>query len=267
MSRQGRVLLAGLAGTLVLAPLLFFWLRPDGRPRRGDNDSPPPLVFPTSAARASGPITRPAPIDSDLESPGISRPAVVSAADAALDDAEPVIGVSIGGRHRAYRVAALALDRTSHIVNDVLGDVPVSVTHCDIRGCTRLFTADAPDEPLAISQGGLKEGKMVLKWDGRRFDQETGTPLDSNGSPLPLASLPAEETTWGQWRREHPDTDVYVEPPPPPSPEPHAPPAAGPAPPWLLIAAPSSVPLALAIGGVLISRLFGYLFRRSAKKF
>ena len=58
---------------------------------------------------------------------------------------QPVIGVTAGGRHRAYLVRALSLGAKSHIVNDVVGGVPVSVTYCDIYTCTRLFIeASAP---------------------------------------------------------------------------------------------------------------------------
>ena len=265
MSRTFRpawgVLFMGLAGTVILALVLPLWLRPAGPPRPGDNDSPSAPVYPTSSARASESDGRPAPVDSDLDAPGIVRPPVVAAADASLDDGEPVIGVIAGNKHRAYRLRALAVDRGSHIVNDVLGDVPISVTHCDLRRCTRLFTADTHGEPLPLSQGGLRDGKMLLKWDGRRYDQETAAPLVASSPPLPYVSIPAEETTWGQWRQAHPDTDVYVDPPPLPPEGPHVLAAADSS--WLvLLVALSAAPLTLAVAGVLVSILLGRLVRR-----
>src|SRR5271166_5718443 len=64
--------------------------------------------------------------------PAISQPATVSAAAAPVGDDEPVLGISADGFSRAYVVRTLARDPGSHIVNDLLGDVPVTVTHCGV---------------------------------------------------------------------------------------------------------------------------------------
>src|SRR5687767_4153165 len=51
--------------------------------------------------------------------PGIRKPAVSPARNVNLPDEEPMIGVTIAGRHRAYRVAGMARP-ASHIVNDLI---------------------------------------------------------------------------------------------------------------------------------------------------
>ena len=59
--------------------------------------------------------------------PAIFDPDFVSAAEAGaqLDDEDLVIGVSIGGEHRAYGVAHLS---SHEVVNDVLGGRAIAVT-------------------------------------------------------------------------------------------------------------------------------------------
>lgn len=201
--RAGLAALAGLLGAAAVALALGWWAWP----------VPPDVPELPSAGGAlvgldSG-RTFLAP-SADFEAPGIDRPPAVPAADAALADNEAVVGVSAGGRRRAYSVRALARTAESHIVNDVLDGVPVSVTYCDIYRCTRVFTGGPPGEPLDLSQGGLTDGGMVLKSGSHTYRQDSGEALEPGGSPLRYGSLPCEETTWGAWRHAHPDTDVYT---------------------------------------------------------
>jgi hypothetical protein len=185
-----RLLVAALLGLPLLALAAF--LRPAGRPA-GD------------APGGTGP-----PPGKALDVPGIREPRAVPAADAGLGDDEPVVGVQAGGRARAYRVGALSMGQATHVVNDVLGGVPVSVTYCNMHHCARTFTGAAAGGPLALSQGGLVTGSMVLRAGGRRYRQDSGAALDPDAPPFPYAAYPREETTWGQWRRAHPDSDVYL---------------------------------------------------------
>jgi hypothetical protein len=159
-----------------------------------------------------GPPGRSPPIfEGDYDAPGIRRPAALPAAEAAdLDGGEAVIGISAGGRDRAYLLRALSISAGYHVVNDVLGGVPVSVTYCNLYECPRVFTGGAADEPLDLSQGGLRAGGMVLKSGGHPYRQDSGAPLDAEAPPFPYAPYPGAMTTWGAWREAHPGTDVYV---------------------------------------------------------
>jgi hypothetical protein len=149
--------------------------------------------------------------DRPFDAPGIRQPAARPGAEvAALADDEPIIGVRAGGRTRAYLVRALAMGPEFHIVNDALGRVPVTVTYCNLYHCTRLFTSAGAGGPLEISQGGLKSGSMVLKTGGHPYRQDSSAPLEEGEPAFPYDPYPGDETTWGAWRRDHPDTDVYV---------------------------------------------------------
>jgi hypothetical protein len=151
--------------------------------------------------------------------PGIAQPPALPLDKAPLDDDTPVIGVLASGKARAYLVEAFEHGPASHVVNDVLGRVPISVTHCDISGCTRVFTAAASDQPLELSVVGIRDRRLVLKFAGHMYCQETSESLDREGVPLPCREYPAELTVWSDWRQAHPESDVYmgtVEEPTPP---------------------------------------------------
>jgi hypothetical protein len=163
--------------------------------------------------------------------PVIQNPHALSAAVARLRDDAPVIGVSAGGRHRAYLVRAFAaLER--HVVNDQLGGVPVTVSFCSISDCAQAFTGPRGRGPLDVAVGGFVGeydwGGMLLRVGPWHYQQDTGQPVEKDAPPLPYSPAGFERTIWKQWRDAHPDTDVYVgEPPQAPSgtqdaPEPEA---------------------------------------------
>jgi hypothetical protein len=132
---------------------------------------------------------------------------------AVLDDDEPVVGVSVGGRHRAYPLAELWLPG-SHVLNDTVGLAPVTVTYCNLEDCARAFTADRRDgRPLDVENGGpnpLRARAMLLTVGDARYDQKTGQPVRGDRKPFPYPELATERTTWGRWRAAHPDTDAWV---------------------------------------------------------
>lgn len=191
------VVWAGLAGcllTLAYSPSLA--------------DSLESLVF----VQPSSPLPPRANRAPDLEwdAPIVCQPSTVPTEKAALDDDTPVIGVLAKGHARAYLLEAFERGPSSHIVNDVLGGVPVSVTHCDISGCTRVFTGATPGRPLALSVAGRRDARLVLKFDRHLYRQETVEPLDQGAAPFPYRPYPMDLTAWGVWRQAHPKTDVYM---------------------------------------------------------
>jgi hypothetical protein len=166
-------------------------------------------VLPVSAASPD------ATADVRMRLSGIRLPRVRPAADAGLDDSAEVIGVSVGGRARAYFVGAMGLVPTRHVVNDLLGGQSVSVTYCDRNGCARVFTGGSGAAPLEMGLGGFKDGGLLLRAERRDYAQTMGDCVEPGGGPpLPYEELPYLRTTWKAWREQHPDTDVYVGDPP-----------------------------------------------------
>lgn len=142
--------------------------------------------------------------------PGIRQPAVREAGKGRLSDSEEVIGIEVRGQARAYRLAAMK-GREQHVVNDLVGDVPVSVTYCDLTDCVRAFTDRQASAPLDIWQGGLKGNHMVLTIQGVSYIQDTGETLNSGPveKPIPYESMRATRTTWKAWKTAHPGTELY----------------------------------------------------------
>ncbi len=146
-----------------------------------------------------------------VQAPGYDTPATVSADEATIEPNEKVIGVLGGeGIVRAYRIKAFGA-LNNHVVNDILGGVPVTVTHCNLTGCTRVFTGNGKD-PLPIGTGGFDGGLMLLTGN-RLYDQKTGVPDVGGPGQFPFQAITFEEMTWESWRAAHPGTDIYVDSP------------------------------------------------------
>lgn len=128
----------------------------------------------------------------------------------ALADGTPVIGVVIDGRHRAYPLVEFMRPQ-DHVRNDLMGDVPVTVAFCDLSNCVRAYTDTRRGERLTFRVGGANPNRarsMLLVVGEKSYDMESGVGLE--GEQIPYTSVPAVRTTWGEWKREHPDTDAVV---------------------------------------------------------
>ena len=143
-----------------------------------------------------------------VEAPGLVCPPTSGVEGSGMRDDDEVIGVEIGGRARAYRLVALS-SRTTHVVNDLLGGVPVTVAYCDITDCVRAYTDSRRTTPLEFSIGGLyiEDGsQMVLKLDGVYYLQKSGKTIRPGPGPdaIPYDSIEPTRTTWKEWVRLHP---------------------------------------------------------------
>jgi hypothetical protein len=62
---------------------------------------------------------------------------------------------------------------------------------------------------------GTDGDKAILSIGGAHYALKDGENLTgSERLPLSYQQMQYERTTWGQWRRLHPDTDVYILAPP-----------------------------------------------------
>ncbi|MBY0228468.1 MAG: DUF3179 domain-containing protein [Gemmataceae bacterium] len=137
---------------------------------------------------------------------GIDLPEMRKASEARLEDDDEVVGIVVGGTARAYSLKAMA-PMTSHVVNDLAGGVPVTVTYCDLAECVRVFTGPGKGKHLGLGQMGRVEDSLLLNAGGRMIRQSTGRAMGGEGEPLPTVAH--ERTTWKAWRTAHPDTLAY----------------------------------------------------------
>jgi hypothetical protein len=148
-----------------------------------------------------------------MATPGLASPVVTPSVKRAeevdLPDELPVVGVVVGGKSRAYTIAALS-PMNRHVVNDLIDGVPVSVTYCDVAKCLRVYTDAKRGKPLEIQQTGRTNEGLLLRYEGRIFVQVPGSVPGGSGEKAPLEELNAEETTWKAWRQKHPGTEIYT---------------------------------------------------------
>ena len=159
------------------------------------------------------PANKPSPpidmgtMPSPFVAPAIVLPPVRPAAEANLPDDETVVGVVVSGGARAYLLKALS-PVSKNVVNDLIGDTPVSVTYFARTNCVRVFTDVITGKPLDIRMGGYSGG-MLLLVEGSFFQQESSQSL-TPGLEFPYRTMSYEETTWGSWKQAHPESEVYT---------------------------------------------------------
>jgi hypothetical protein len=153
------------------------------------------------------------------DTPAFQHPTVHPAKSAPIQDHVQVIGVSAGGRYRAYVLRAMAALDERHVINDMLNDIPVTVSYCPMTQCLAAFEGRQGSAPLEMAMGGYVgthewygvKGSMLLRMGSEWYRQDNGEGFGgSSGKSLPFKRITFEKTTWKEWVKAHPDTDVYV---------------------------------------------------------
>ena len=131
------------------------------------------------------------------------------AADYLADD-HVVFGIAFGGEARAYpkRILAwheMALDR--------VGGVELTVVYCTLCGTVIPFESVVDGRHLTFGTSGLlyRSNKLMFDAETRSlWNTFEGVPVVGAlaGSGLRLTPRAVVTTTWGEWRRRHPETTV-----------------------------------------------------------
>ncbi len=145
--------------------------------------------------------------------PAITNPELIPAADATyLSEDEPVFGIEINGDVRAYPYRIMDWHE---MFNDVIGGVPVSLAYCTLCGSGILYETDVEnrDKPFVFGSSGFLYRSNKLMYDKQThslWNQFTGRPVvgELTGSGIELKIVPLVTTTWGKWKRKHPDSKV-----------------------------------------------------------
>jgi hypothetical protein len=125
-----------------------------------------------------------------------------------------VLGMNFNGIARAYPITVM---EKVELVNDVFGDLPVAVTFCPLIKKPAVYDRSLAGEPVSLGSSGYCFESMFVLYDRRtdslwypRDDGLTAITGKMVGKVLPLLSVQAEQTTWGEWRRRYPKTEVVV---------------------------------------------------------
>ncbi len=143
--------------------------------------------------------------------PPLRNPNMIGAADAGyLNDGDIVFGLMIEGDARAYPKRILAWHE---MFVDTVGGVPVAGVYCTLCGTVVVYetTHDGVEHQLGTSGFLYRSNKLM-------YDQATQSLWNTIwGEPVigPLADKEIQlarrsvvTTTWGEWRRRHPDTQA-----------------------------------------------------------
>ena len=149
--------------------------------------------------------------------PAADNPAVSSVENAKwLKDDDVVFGVEVNGEYRAYPRRIMEV---REMVNDTLGGRHLGIPYCTLCGAAQAyFTDQLPDgveRPILRTSGLLIRSNKVM-YDVNTysvFDTFLGTavtgPLAEKNIKLRQASVVT--TTWGTWKKAHPETTVLIE--------------------------------------------------------
>ena len=139
--------------------------------------------------------------------PSIDRPKFVSAKKVNfLKLNDRVIGYFHNGVAKAYAIKIL---NWHEIVNDEVGGQPVVVSFCPLCGTGIIFDADSGGRGLSFGVSGFLYQSDMLLYDRQTeslWSQVKGEAVTGRLLGRKLKLLPSTQTTWGAWKKKHPNT-------------------------------------------------------------
>ncbi len=136
----------------------------------------------------------------------------VPAAQAALRDDDLVLGVVGGAEARAYPLN-LMWEPQNEVLNDTLGGEPIAPTWCPIAHSGVVYDRSVDRQTVELGAVGLEKGVFILydRQTGTHWSQVSGRATGGAREGRTLRKKTSTVTTWGRWRRLHPDTSVYAD--------------------------------------------------------
>ncbi|MGZ8471549.1 MAG: DUF3179 domain-containing (seleno)protein, partial [Gemmatirosa sp.] len=128
----------------------------------------------------------------DYES-GASRSALTGTDTVSWKEKAWVVGLSLGGEHRAYDWNRLRRER---VVNDVVGGTPVVLALASDRASFVAFARPDAETRFALRGDSLVAGTRAYALSGR-------------GATDVLTPVTAYQEFWHSWRTFHPGTTTY----------------------------------------------------------
>ncbi len=143
--------------------------------------------------------------------PALINPPAIPANEASyLRDTDSVFGLLLGGEARAY---PLRIMDWHEMANDVVGGIPVSIPYCTLYGAAIAYNPKAGGTIYTFGSSGLlyRSNKLMYDhntkslWSALSGEPIGGTLVDRG---IKLEVLPIVRTSWGDWKRRHPQTTV-----------------------------------------------------------
>ena len=142
--------------------------------------------------------------------PAIDEPVYVEVDEAKtwLKPAEPVVLVKVGEEARAYPVQILMWHE---IVNDTVGDLPLTVTFCPLCNTAIAFIREFDDQVLDFGTTGRLRYSNLIMYDRQTetwWQQANGEAIAGEYAGSRLEFYPAVIISWQDFMTAHPDGTV-----------------------------------------------------------
>ncbi len=146
--------------------------------------------------------------------PAVDDPQFITVSDEAiLSDREAVVTVELDGeRPRAYPIRYLMWHE---IVNDRIGDMPVSVTYCPLCNSFMVFDTRVGDRVLTFGVSGKLRNSDMVMYDRETeswWQQAIGTGIVGEFTGTELTLLPTWMESWAEYKARNPDGLVMAQP-------------------------------------------------------
>lgn len=160
-------------------------------------------IVPLDKIRAGGP-----PKDGI---PSIDDPKFVAVSDSEfMSDSDIVLGLDINGETKAYPLFIMVWHE---IVNDKVGDVPVSVTYCPLCFTNQVFERIIDDQEVEFGTSGKLYNSNLVMYDrltDSYWSQALGLAIAGELTGSELKRVPFDVISWRDWKDMHPDTLVMT---------------------------------------------------------
>lgn len=143
--------------------------------------------------------------------PPLRQPKMIPANDAKyLEDSNIVFGIEVNGDARAYPKRIMAWHE---MFVDEVGGVPVAGVYCTLCGSMILYKTEHNGVNHKIGTSGFLYRSNKLMYDRETqslWNTLWGRPVIGKlaGKDIELERMSIVTTTWGEWKKRHPDTKV-----------------------------------------------------------
>ncbi|NND87081.1 MAG: DUF3179 domain-containing protein [Nitrosopumilus sp.] len=127
-----------------------------------------------------------------------------------MSDTDTVIGLNLNGETKAYPLFILVWHE---IVNDKVGEIPVSVTYCPLCYTNQVFERKINGEEVEFGTSGKLYNSNLLMYDRLTesyWSQALGIAVKGKLAGYKLNLIPFDVMTWGDWKTLYPDTLVLT---------------------------------------------------------
>ncbi len=143
--------------------------------------------------------------------PPLRNPKMINASEADyLSNHHVVFGIEVNGDVRAYPKRIMAWHE---LFTDVVGDEPLAGVYCTLCGTMILYKTNTENAEYTLGTSGFLYRSNKLMYDKATqslWNTIWGRPVIGPlvGQGIKLEMLPIVTTTWGEWKKRHPNTKV-----------------------------------------------------------